>query len=134
MTLLLALAAAAASPDSLEHLRATQLQAECVSTADADACWERDVSFGRLREKGWCYESDQWTACHAPSKRSDSAIWTLLAVVALYLLPGLIADRRKHHQRLAIGGANLFFGWIPLVWPVLLIWSLTAVKKESINA
>ena len=55
-----------------------------------------------------------------------------MAFVALYLflLPTVLAVRRRHHQRLAIIATNLLFGLTGFGWAVALIWSLTSVRKE----
>ncbi len=56
------------------------------------------------------------------------------AVVAflIFLLPIEIAQRRKHHQRGAIIATVLLLSWwVPFVWFIALIWSMSAVKAED---
>ncbi|WP_455176465.1 superinfection immunity protein [Azospirillum melinis] len=56
------------------------------------------------------------------------AIWHLLFVagyVAVWFLPSLIALKRDHSSKWGILAATIIFGWIPLIWPVILIWSLS---------
>jgi hypothetical protein len=49
----------------------------------------------------------------------------LAASLVLYMLPGLIAYRRKHRSKLAIAVLNLLTGWTLLGYLISLIWSLT---------
>jgi|SRR5271166_35077 len=43
----------------------------------------------------------------------------------LYLLPWIVARRRKHHNDTAIFCLNLFLGWFPPAWVIALIWATT---------
>lgn len=50
----------------------------------------------------------------------------------IFLLPIEIASRRKHHQRGAITATVLLLSWwVPFVWLIALIWSMSAVKAEG---
>ena len=49
----------------------------------------------------------------------------LLVLLALYFLPTIFANMRKHHNAGAIFAANLFLGWTMLGWAVSLVWALT---------
>lgn len=42
-----------------------------------------------------------------------------------YMVPLLIAIKRKHPQVAAIGAVNIFLGWSFLGWVIALAWSLT---------
>lgn len=53
------------------------------------------------------------------------AIVLLVIAILLYFLPVLIADARRHHQRMAIGVLNLFLGWTLLGWIAALVWACT---------
>jgi len=55
-------------------------------------------------------------------------------VIAIYMIPTLIAAVRNHHQQLAISVANLLLGWMVLGWIAALVWSLTAVKGNKVSA
>ncbi len=58
----------------------------------------------------------------------------LLAIaIAVYLLPSIVARRRKHHQRLAIFMLNLLLGWSGLGWIVALIWACTRAERDDEN-
>jgi hypothetical protein len=59
------------------------------------------------------------------------SLLAFLAAVAMYLLPWVIAKRRKHHQADAILVLNLFLGWTVLGWIGALIWAASAVQRES---
>jgi hypothetical protein len=51
---------------------------------------------------------------------------TILAV--LYVVPSIIAFRRRHHNMAAIFLLNALLGWTVLGWIAALIWSATAVQ------
>jgi len=54
----------------------------------------------------------------------ESLIIALLIIVA-YLLPGIIASNRKHHNSTAIWLVNIFAGWSVLGWFIALVWAVT---------
>ena len=54
-----------------------------------------------------------------------------LAVAALYMLPGIVALVRGHHNAGAIVVMNLLLGWTVLGWIFALIWASTAVRKAA---
>ena len=47
-----------------------------------------------------------------------------VALIALHLLPGIIATRRHHRSALAIWLVNICFGWTLIGWVVALVWAL----------
>jgi hypothetical protein len=51
-------------------------------------------------------------------------IVALLATVALYFLPALIAERRVRHDLLTIALFNAVLGWTVFAWLLALYWSL----------
>ena len=51
-----------------------------------------------------------------------------LIVLALYLIPALVAYNRQHPNAGAILILNLLLGWTVLGWIVSLVWASTAVK------
>lgn len=55
----------------------------------------------------------------------DGGDFTILIVIAAYLLPTLIAGIRHHRNTAAIVATNLIFGWTGIGWAVAFIWSLT---------
>ena len=55
----------------------------------------------------------------------------LVAGLAFYFLPTLIAISRSHHQWGAITVINLFFGWTFIGWVVALAWSVSAARERS---
>jgi Superinfection immunity protein len=58
------------------------------------------------------------------------AAFVIMAVmIGGYLLPMIIAGRRKHHNLGAIMAVNLLLGWTFLGWIIAFIWSLTAVRN-----
>ena len=51
-----------------------------------------------------------------------------LIVLALYLIPALVAYNRQHPNAGAILILNLLLGWTVLGWIVSLVWASTAVR------
>ena len=51
-----------------------------------------------------------------------------LIVLALYLIPALVAYNRQHPNAWAILILNLLLGWTVLGWIVSLVWACTAVR------
>jgi hypothetical protein len=50
------------------------------------------------------------------------AIGVVTLIIALYLLPSILAFRRHHRRRYAILVVNFFFGWSIVGWIGVLIW------------
>jgi hypothetical protein len=48
-----------------------------------------------------------------------------LALLALYMLPTIVAHKRNHHHTFLIGVVNLVFGCTFLGWILCLIWAHT---------
>ncbi len=58
-------------------------------------------------------------------------LFALIFVAIIYLLPGLIAYARQHHQAGAITVLSLVLGWTVIGWLVALVWASTAVKNDT---
>ena len=56
---------------------------------------------------------------------SLAAILVLLFVLAVYLIPTIIAFSRGHASKWGIGVLNIVLGWSLIFWVVALIWSLS---------
>jgi tryptophan-rich sensory protein len=56
---------------------------------------------------------------------------TAAIVIAIYMLPGIIAAQRKHQSRVAIGFLTFFLGWTVIGWIVALVWAVTKVEKNE---
>jgi RsiW-degrading membrane proteinase PrsW (M82 family) len=52
-------------------------------------------------------------------------LFLIIASIAFYFLPFIIAERRKHKNKLAILITNLLLGWTVVGWIGALIWSTT---------
>ena len=52
----------------------------------------------------------------------------VLLMALLYILPAIVAFRRRHHNRAAILALNLLLGWTGLGWIAALVWSLTETR------
>lgn len=53
------------------------------------------------------------------------SIIALVLTLLIYLLPGFIAYRRDHPNRLVILLLNILLGGTGIVWIICLIWALT---------
>lgn len=51
----------------------------------------------------------------------------VLLMLAVYLLPALVALGRGHHQAWAITALDVLLGWTLLGWVAALVWSLTSI-------
>lgn len=56
---------------------------------------------------------------------SLAAILALLFVLAVYLIPTIIAFSRGHASKWGIGVLNIVLGWSLVFWIVALIWALS---------
>lgn len=60
--------------------------------------------------------------------------WPAMLVIGLglviYLLPALVAWRRRHPNVAAIVLLNVLLGWSVLGWVAALVWSVAALPKE----
>ena len=56
---------------------------------------------------------------------SLAAILVMLFVLAVYLIPTIIAFSRGHASKWGIGVLNIVLGWSLVFWVVALIWSLS---------
>ena len=59
-----------------------------------------------------------------------TGIVLLFLLLAIYLLPALIAPLRHHKNWLAIQALNVLAGWTFVGWVVALVWSLTDNVEE----
>jgi hypothetical protein len=60
-------------------------------------------------------------------------IVVLVAAVALYFLPSLIADRRKRHDLLIIAVFNAVIGWTVLGWLLALFWAFQPNPPKNLG-
>lgn len=56
---------------------------------------------------------------------SLAAILVMLFVLAVYLIPTIIAFARGHDSKWGIGVLNIVLGWSLVFWVVTLIWALS---------
>lgn len=59
-----------------------------------------------------------------------AGIVTLAAMVALYVLPSLVARSRGHRQVVAITALNLLAGWTFFGWVAALVWALVKPSED----
>ena len=52
--------------------------------------------------------------------------------IFIYLLPGWIAWSRSHQNKGPIILINVFLGWTIIGWIIALLWSVGAVKKDTV--
>lgn len=68
---------------------------------------------------------------HSDPSSAFLALFVLAAVALVWLLPGLVASGRHHHQRVAIWVLTLLGGWSGLGWLIALVWACTMVKTDN---
>jgi hypothetical protein len=72
---------------------------------------------------------------HATTQHAVSEALAFTAVVLLalfiYMLPSIVAKRRRHRQVKAILVVNIFLGWSFLGWVLSLAWAFTADVVED---
>lgn len=64
---------------------------------------------------------------------SLAAILILLFVLAVYLIPTIIAFARGHASKWGIGVLNIVLGWSLVFWVVALIWSLSNKGQNQVT-
>ena len=64
---------------------------------------------------------------------TEGTVVTLL-LVALYFLPAIAADLRRHPSAFAIGLLNLLLGWTVLGWIIALVWAVAAQPRDRAPA
>ena len=60
-----------------------------------------------------------------------AALGVICAALLAYLLPTFVASRRGHLSVMAIGLANLLFGWTFIGWIACMIWALTGDTRRN---
>ena len=68
-------------------------------------------------------------ACAPPAvaAQTDNAgygVGIALFLLAVYFLPWIVANHRRHHNQAALFCLNLFLGWTLIGWVVALVWAL----------
>lgn len=64
---------------------------------------------------------------------SLAVILVLLFVLAVYLIPTIIAFTRSHASKWGIGVLNIVLGWSVVFWVVALIWSLSNKGQNQVT-
>ena len=62
---------------------------------------------------------------------SGSAWPFILFLIAVYLLPTIIAEVRHHHQAGMVAAINVFLGWTLIGWVVALAIACSYVPREE---
>jgi hypothetical protein len=57
----------------------------------------------------------------------------IVAAVAFYFIPTIVAFARKHHQAGAVFAINLLLGWTLIGWVVALAMSLSAHRQPPVT-
>lgn len=57
----------------------------------------------------------------------------IILSLTLYLIPSIIAAKRKHHNIGSIITLNIFLGWTFIGWVIALSMASSAVKKVESN-
>lgn len=53
-----------------------------------------------------------------------------LAIIAVYFMPSLLANHRKHKNQTPIILVNMVLGWTLIMWFVCLVWATTSNVKD----
>ncbi len=61
---------------------------------------------------------------------SDPSLIFVIALLALYFLPSIIAGIRGHRNGAAISIVILFLGWTLIGWVGALVWSVAARRTD----
>jgi len=74
----------------------------------------------------WTFNSESWSSIpgRIPGGVMLALFWA--AIFCLYMLPGVVAGYRGHHNRMAIIALNFLAGWTILGWLVAFVWSFTS--------
>ena len=56
----------------------------------------------------------------------------ILAGIAIYFLPAIVANRRNAKHDISIFWMNFFFGWTVLGWLAILVWTVAETDPELI--
>lgn len=64
---------------------------------------------------------------------SLAAILFLLFVLAVYLIPTIIAFSRGHASKWGISVLNIVLGWSLVFWVIALIWSLSNKGQNQVT-
>ena len=59
-------------------------------------------------------------------------VFLVILVLALYMLPWVLAYSRRHPEEDAIGFLNFFLGWTGVIWVLLFLWA-TLPSTEKIR-
>lgn len=57
-------------------------------------------------------------------------IFGIIVILALYFIPLMVANGRKHQNAMAIGVLNVFAGWTFIGWVIALVWACTGNTAE----
>jgi hypothetical protein len=57
----------------------------------------------------------------------------LIVILAIYLVPTIIAFSREHSNATGVMLVNIFLGWSLIGWFGALIWSVQVAKSEKIK-
>lgn len=60
----------------------------------------------------------------------ENGIIFILICLALYLLPGIVASSRRHHNLNAIWILNILLGWTFIGWVGALVWACTSPPPQ----
>ena len=71
-------------------------------------------------------------AASSSDGNSGGAWMIVLAIIlGIYFAPFLVANRRAHHNQLAIFMLNLLLGWTLLGWIIAMVWACTQIRPQQ---
>jgi threonine/homoserine/homoserine lactone efflux protein len=57
----------------------------------------------------------------------------LAVLVAIYMIPALVARKRGHENTLAITALNILAGWTLVGWVVAFVWACTGPNRRRLE-
>lgn len=93
---------------------------------------------GLINAKKEAEEAEKEEASRQRAEEVKNALYvvlgffTVIFCICVYLLPAIVAEKRKHHNTLAIFVFNLLLGWTFLGWVLALVWACTTTKTAPI--
>jgi len=88
------------------------------------------TAFVVLAAAAVCVASPAFAASDS-SGDMGGALMLLTFLLACYFLPTIIAGFRHHHNVVAIGLVNLFFGWTLVGWVGALVWAVISLTTRE---
>ncbi len=114
-------------PDGRDFIADSPAESECAASC---AEWRTAPESDGSRHARCVATPRERAAARSETATGVAGIVLLCLVLAAYLLPSIVASRRRHPNSTAIFALNVLLGWTALGWIIALVWSLTAVPEQ----